>query len=1082
MGEQGSATFFPWVRGGIAAHGGETAGGMPRLRVTTQVELSAPAGVEQIPVRFDLLGPGDATGIAATQILRTDPQAGEPAAEPNYLCSIEFDAPELPWVLSPSAGSPAKLQPWIALLVVDAERASLEQRPGELLPFLHYATDDLPPWDEAWAWAHAQILPWETQTVNAITAGDGGGAAAAHTLSRLVSPVRLRPLRTYLACVVPTYAAGVEAARVGGNPAGAGAAPAWPRPDQAIPVYHHWRFRTGERGDFEDLARDLRVIKAEEIPGIGRVDLSLAQGSIRGLDGDLPPIPALRTLLTTKAEFDAMQTESVAAPVAERLATLVSPNDGETDALGRPIVKPPAYGCWPAQAQQIDPGGARWVDALNTSPAHRIAARLGADVVRFQQEELVAEARRQAGAYLAARRARDLLRLGELTSDRLTLRRVTDLPDERRLALTRPSHDVLPFDGATVAERVAGATADPALLSPAMARITARAGRELGVAAPTLRAGVVATTYNAELRLPEVALPAQRADRDRLREVFTRANGLQWQVEGVTVDRLIDLGDAAVRLEQDVAAGLANVALDVQPPPDAGGGGVRDAVIDRPVDPHGVVINRDLVDERVVDADNIDLDRGPLNRALERDGIAADGAIRRLDANEVRLQPLRRSALFDTVVTAGAEWRLAAPVREQVASLLLEAAQPVVQQFEPGQTLQPLAVQRFAVDATTADFGQRFAANAGVATLPKAFNVRAAVRAQLGLVAVEPVRRDELDAATRERFDVAVGGVVDKVVRPGVAFPEVAPPSLPAVAAASTAGIAIGQTFPSAAARMLVVDGIGQLLLPSLIRLDFHPVYSAPLASRFERSLNAWILAGAPNIPENKIVLLGTNPAFIEAVIAGANHELAAELLWRDVPTDPRATVFARFWFPPRRPGDADHDLTPLHLWRGALGKNIDGGGQLLALVLRSPLLRRYPNTIIYAAKGTQVDGNFTPSGEVKPCIFQGNIEPNATFSVIDLTTDEARDKNNGWYVLIAQPPGDARFGLDELEQGSQPTPVQTWRELTWAHVRDADLSPARPPDSPPPGFVWGRTSADLAAILHQDPFRVVLPAWEWIS
>ena len=49
-------------------------------------------------------------------------------------------------------------------------------------------------------------------------------------------------------------------------------------------------------------------------------------------------------------------------------------------------------------------------------------------------------------------------------------------------------------------------------------------------------------------------------------------------------------------------------------------------------------------------------------------------------------------------------------------------------------------------------------------------------------------------------------------------------------------------------------------------------------------------------VPDNTISLLQTNQPFIEAYLAGLNHEFARELLWREYPTDQRGSYFRQFW------------------------------------------------------------------------------------------------------------------------------------------------------------------------------------------
>ena len=51
-----------------------------------------------------IFGPGDVVGIDPRQIIRTEPRPFTSNFEPNYLCGIEFDAPDLPWLFTPAAG------------------------------------------------------------------------------------------------------------------------------------------------------------------------------------------------------------------------------------------------------------------------------------------------------------------------------------------------------------------------------------------------------------------------------------------------------------------------------------------------------------------------------------------------------------------------------------------------------------------------------------------------------------------------------------------------------------------------------------------------------------------------------------------------------------------------------------------------------------------------------------------------------------------------------------------------------------------------------------------------------------------
>ena len=118
-----------------------------------------------------------------------------------------------------------------------------------------------------------------------------------------------------------------------------------------------------------------------------------------------------------------------------------------------------------------------------------------------------------------------------------------------------------------------------------------------------------------------------------------------------------------------------------------------------------------------------------------------------------------------------------------------------------------------------------------------------------------------------------------------------------------------------------------------------------------------WLfLPGVENVEADGVALLETTPRVIEAYMAGLNHELSRELLWREFPAALTGTAFRQFWDVSGQPGDAESlaDIPPLAEWAGTpLGGHVRGGGGQLVLLVRGELLRRYPTTTIYAARAT---------------------------------------------------------------------------------------------------------------------------------
>ena len=275
--------FLPWVRQGAAAdiRHPDTLSTEQNAVVTLPVDLwiNRTSGAPDVSVKTQLYGPGDVTGIDPQQVVRTDPRPMTSNFEPNLFPAIEFDRPDFPWLFTPlSEGANDQLRPWIVLVVVKKqEGVTLTGNPSAPLPVLEIKAparpaEELPALREAPAWAHAQVAVDQTTDV----------ATALHsrperTVSRLLCPRRLEPDTAYLACVVPAFAVGRDAG-LGQSPSAAKLAPAWTPTDTAVrlPVYYFWEFSTGQAGDFESLAQQLRARPLPPEVGQQRLDISHA--------------------------------------------------------------------------------------------------------------------------------------------------------------------------------------------------------------------------------------------------------------------------------------------------------------------------------------------------------------------------------------------------------------------------------------------------------------------------------------------------------------------------------------------------------------------------------------------------------------------------------------------------------------------------------------------------------------------------------------------------------------------------------------------------------------------------------------
>ncbi|MDP1678662.1 MAG: hypothetical protein Q8L02_00805 [Candidatus Nitrotoga sp.] len=286
-----------------------------------------------------------------------------------------------------------------------------------------------------------------------------------------------------------------------------------------------------------------------------------------------------------------------------------------------------------------------------------------------------------------------------------------------------------------------------------------------------------------------------------------------------------------------------------------------------------------------------------------------------------------------------------------------------------------------------------------------------------------------------------------------------------------------------------------------------QPMYE-PLRDLFQEML----IPGLDQIPNNSLVILKTNPAFIEAYLVGLNHEMSRELLWREFPTHLGRTYFQKFW-DDRGSGKSDVDIDEIIKWNSELGKNIAGEkGDLWVLLIKGDLLMRYPNTIIYAQKNGQ---NTFPVLRVNPV-------PGVT--LLGFSINPPPDQNDGWSFVIEEHPTETRFGLDISRDKDKS--LTSWRQLAWTdielyqpepkHENDGHISlkakaiqlsipPEIDPQSPPlptddpvnPNYEiyrtwkrfdhekkisWGLNSAHTAYITLQKPFRYIIPSSRWFK
>ena len=480
MASQAQYRFLPWTRRGLVAEVQEvdTGGALPgRAKISVGVTVTN-AGTNGIDLA--LYGPGDVLGIDTRLIVRTSPRAGSTNVEPNYVPAIEFDPPDFPWMFSPAkAGDNQRLRPWLVLLVFDRAHVDLPKvdraRPLPVVTIrAEVAAQELPDLSESWAWAHTQVMT-EDATPDQQLPSELAREPDLN-VSRSICPRRMLPNRQYVACVVPAFSAGVLRGLGGAPDPLQPLAPAWgATPGEVqLPVYFHWEFATGPLGDFESLARKLKPFACPDTVGV--IPMYIGDGNPL-LPEIAPEQDAANTLMdgALRAPARASGTLSdIADEIQQGLATALNlPSrlfeQGPQDAT--PILGSPLYGQWHARQHTIAPTNPAWLRELNLDPRSRVAAGLGAEVVRKFQEEFMQKAWEQIGDVI---RANTWLSWGRLSLEanlRLYVRHFRALPTDRLLQITGLLHTRTLHSAATIRTKVRQSSMPNAVADPAMRRL-----------------------------------------------------------------------------------------------------------------------------------------------------------------------------------------------------------------------------------------------------------------------------------------------------------------------------------------------------------------------------------------------------------------------------------------------------------------------------------------------------------------------------------------------------------------------------------------------------------------------------------
>jgi hypothetical protein len=483
--------FLSWTRRGVATSINQPdTGELPdRASLSVQLSISSLQGTTTTitnadPKTVELFGPGDVVGIDPRHIIRTEPRNFTSNYEPNYLCGIEFDSPDLPWLFTPAAPVGDRLRPWLALIALKPDEFTPVTTPPNPLPAIQLSTlaplNDLA---DSWNWAHTQI-----SGDNPIA--DAMASAPGTVISRLLCPRRLDPETAYTAFLVPAFEIGRQACLGQDVSALHHSDPAWTiakGPNQTavpltLPYYFQFQFHTSDAGDFESLVRALTPTVLKD--GVGSRDMDVAHAE-QGIPSAGPPLGlegALRSVSTVPTKWldpdkTAFQT-SVQTFINHPSALTDDPANPIPD---DPVIAPPIYGRWHAAVQSVDRTAPGWVNDLNLDPRNRAAGGMGTQVIQKELTQVLASAWQQVDGVLAANQKLRQAQLARAALQQIYTQHFQIMQPDTALTLTAPLHARLMASPVTIRATIRASRVPERMLSPTFRRVT-RPVRRLALA------------------------------------------------------------------------------------------------------------------------------------------------------------------------------------------------------------------------------------------------------------------------------------------------------------------------------------------------------------------------------------------------------------------------------------------------------------------------------------------------------------------------------------------------------------------------------------------------------------------------
>ena len=1091
-GELAHYAFIPWLKEGINAKiseidaQGATTNTMAKERALLNVSVTLESTDVNdgnsfetvVPKTVKLLGPPDVLAISTSAIVRTEPKANVNNFESNGLPYIEFYQESFLWTYTPaSAGTAAakvgKLTPWVALICLKEDEFELKKTTDgrSVVTIVSDSINDVFH-DETqhWAWAHVHLstelaaanLPDKINEVQSeLDANPDSGVC------RLLCPRKLIKETKYTAFVIPSYetgrlsALGLSFANVPAQKMSWGKSEDYDAKPQGhdYPVYYMWSFQTGANGDFESLARILKAVVMD--PELGKRDMYIADAgygietttpdsAVLGLEGALKP-PDFVSDPWPNGDHD----KNYRQHLRKLLNLSVDNEKRQTDkpaVIADSITENPFYSATLGDDPIVTPTiYGRW---------HALVDRLKAGNNYPWVDTLNLDPRNRAAAGLGV----TIVQKNQEDYMRRAWKQVEQVNKAnekiRRAALSKM------VSNAIYRKHLQFASVDQSvrMTAPMHSFILS----EGNTASAAINSSIIPNASQSA-SFNKITRPGKKSNKKINAFASAGANLIHKQVTQ-------HFNNEIIKTAADKTAPLLSVSLDT----------INTAII-------ASVSNYQASDTAMAQQALFDTFL-PLT----------DFAHLESNANKTTL----KAAIDAYPNLSAAAKNLAKDAIDGISS----------SQAGGNDSANTVVIEETAYKAI---FGEEITAKAYENLILSRNNGGAP--GQLG-------RATLLQDITA--FGDSFTGFNSDLVSTMLTIPK-APPlaDLGSFSAGITTILTPAQLITSRVQRTVILNVFNpttktyeQKELEDLKPIMAYPKFDDPMFSNLQALSQEYILPNIDKVPENSITLMETNQLFIEAFMAGLNHEMSKELLWREYPTDQRGTYFRQFWDVVDNIRQTDpekkYDITKMHTWQGELGdhsaqvKTSPDDSPYLVLLIRGELLKKYPNTQVYAQKAkfndpahpaaprTLADANV--EANILLPVFLATLEPDIYLFGFDLDKEIAKGDSSdaskpGWFFALRERPGQIRFGLDDYtptDPDDPPLPAgdpANWNDLSWEHLvankealnnYQADVThpfAAGTGSENSPLAVWGKNAADMAYILYQNPVLFARHAQEML-